>query len=114
RDAFRQRVLLLGERALVVVRHHLDELRERYVPLLEHACSDRRAGALGVLGDERADGLDVVLVERFEADELHVAAAGGVAVHGGGGGGPPAPARGGGAAGAGRGPRPPPPHVPPA
>ena len=65
----------LGERALVVVRHHLHELRQQLVPLVEDARGDGRAGALCVLLDERADDRDVGLLERVEADELLVAAA---------------------------------------
>src|SRR5581483_10785605 len=49
--------------------------RQRLVEALEHPRRHGRAGALGVLGDERADRLDVLVLERVEADELHVAAA---------------------------------------
>src|SRR4051812_18538825 len=62
----------LGERTLVVVRHHLDEPRR--VPLAEDARRDGRACALRVLRDERAHGLLVLALERLEPDELRVAA----------------------------------------
>src|SRR5262245_3350320 len=64
----------LGEGALVVVRHHLHELRQQRLPVLEDARRDRRAGALGVLGDEGPHRRDVLALEGVETDELHVAA----------------------------------------
>src|SRR3954468_12777570 len=64
----------LRERTLVVVWHHLHELRG--VPRGEHTRSDGRTGALCVLGDERTHELFVVCLERLECDELHVAAPG--------------------------------------
>ena len=42
----------LGERALVVVRHHLDEPVERGLPVVEEAHGHLRAGALAVLVDQ--------------------------------------------------------------
>src|SRR3954466_7968590 len=56
----------LGAHPLVVGREDLHEALQQVVPLLEHAPGDRRAGALGVLGDERAALDRVTLVERLE------------------------------------------------
>ena len=47
-------VRLLGQRALVVVRHHLHEARQLAVPVVQHPLGDGRAGAVGVLLDPAA------------------------------------------------------------
>ena len=66
----------LLERAPVVARHHLDEpLARRPVPRREHVAADERAGARGVLGDQRLDLGRVVVGQLLEVDELEVAAA---------------------------------------
>ena len=45
---------LLGQRALVVVRHDLHEAAELVLPALEQAGGHRGAGAVAVLLDQRA------------------------------------------------------------
>src|SRR4029079_3216286 len=44
-------------------------------PVVEHTRRDRRARPLRVLLDQGAQDRDVAVLERVEADELHVAAA---------------------------------------
>ena len=65
---------LYSSAALVVVRDHLDEARERRLPVGEQPGGDGRGGAPAVLLDERAERLGVVAGHRLEADELAVAA----------------------------------------
>ena len=43
----------LGQRALVLVREHLDELRQRLAPVVEDLARAQAAGPLVVIGDER-------------------------------------------------------------
>ena len=62
------------ERALVVVRHHLDEARQPLVPALEDARGDRGERAQVVLLDQRVQLDRVGRVDLVEADQLDVAA----------------------------------------
>ena len=66
--------LEVGERPLVVVRHHLHEPGRDRVGVGEDPRRHRRARPLEVLGDERLDRRGVALLDRVEADELRVAA----------------------------------------
>ena len=43
----------LGQRALVLVREHLDELRQRFVPVVEDLARAQAPGPLVVVGDQR-------------------------------------------------------------
>ena len=67
----------LGEHALVVARHHLDDpLARAAVPGGEHVARDERAGPRGVLGDQRPGPAPRRPPdELLEVDQLEVAAA---------------------------------------
>src|SRR3954470_20009535 len=67
-------VAMLLERGAIVVRHHLDEAELRRLPLVEQTRRDGRAGPPLVLVEQLPQSLEIVNPERFEPDQLTVAA----------------------------------------
>src|SRR3954447_12971512 len=65
---------MLLERSAVVVRHHLREAELRRLPVVEQPCGDDGPGAALVLVQQLAQEIQIVELERLEADELRVAA----------------------------------------
>src|SRR5438876_1856088 len=63
-----------GEDSLVVPRHHFHERLHRAAPVAEQLTRAFAAGVLRVAREQRLDQLDVVRIERFEVDELGIAA----------------------------------------
>src|SRR5436309_9776003 len=62
------------ERGAVVVRHHLHEAELRLFPVVQQPCRDVGAGAPLVFLDELADEQRIRRAERFQTDELGIAA----------------------------------------
>src|SRR4051794_36809050 len=65
---------MLLERSAVVVRHDLYEAELRRLPVVEQSCGDDGTGAALVLVQQLAQEIQIVELERLEADELRVAA----------------------------------------